>query len=43
MPSFVYKEIWFTIQNTKPLETKDKVNLTLISNQYKENERLDWI
>ena len=27
---FSYFEIWFTGQNSKPLETEDKINITLI-------------
>ena len=28
-----YIEIWFTDQNSKPLETEDKINITLVINQ----------
>ena len=29
---FLYIEVWFTDQNSKPLEIKDKINLTLVIN-----------
>ena len=29
---FSYIEVWFTDQNSKPLETKDKINITLALN-----------
>ena len=27
-----YSEVWFTDQNSKPLETEDKINITLVIN-----------
>ena len=36
---FSYIEVWFSDQNSKPLEIKDKVNITLVTNwsvKYKE-------
>ena len=29
---FSYIEVWFTDQNSKPLETEDKINMTLVIN-----------
>ena len=29
---FSYIEVWFTDQNSKPLEIKDKINITLVTN-----------
>ena len=29
---FSYIELWFTDQNSKPLETEDKINITLVIN-----------
>ena len=29
---FSYIEVWFTDQNYKPLEIKDKINITLVTN-----------
>ena len=29
---FLYIEVWFTVQNSKPLEIKDKINMTLTIN-----------
>ena len=29
-PEFSYIEIWFTDQNSKPLEIEDKINITLV-------------
>ena len=29
---FSYIEVWFTDQNSKPLETEGKINITLVSN-----------
>ena len=29
---FSYIEVWFTDQNSKPLETEDKTNITLVIN-----------
>ena len=29
---FPYIEVWFTDQNSKPLEAKDKTNITLVIN-----------
>ena len=29
---FSYIEVWFTNQNPKPLEIKDKINITLVIN-----------
>ena len=29
---FVYTEVWFTNQSSKPLEKEDKINITLIIN-----------
>ena len=29
---FSYIEVWFTDQNSKPLEIKDKINITLVIN-----------
>ena len=29
---FSYIEVWFTGQNSKPLETEDKINITLVIN-----------
>ena len=29
---FSYIEVWFTDQNSKPLETEDKINITLVIN-----------
>ena len=31
-PEFSYIEVWFTDQNSKPLEIKDKINITLVIN-----------
>ena len=31
---FSYIEIWFTDQNSKPLEIEDKINITLVINWY---------
>ena len=30
---FSYIEVWFTDQNSKPLEIEDKINITLVINQ----------
>ena len=27
---FLYIEVWFTDQNSKPLEIEDKINMTLV-------------
>ena len=32
---FSYIEVWFTDQNSKPLEREDKINVTLVINQCK--------
>ena len=29
---FSYIEVWFTDKNSKPLETEDKINITLVIN-----------
>ena len=29
---FLYIEVWFTDQNSKPIEIKDKINITLVIN-----------
>ena len=29
---FLYIELWFTDQNSKPLEIEDKINITLVNN-----------
>ena len=29
---FSYNEVWFTYQNSKPLEVEDKINITLVIN-----------
>ena len=29
---FFYIEVWFTDQNSNPLETEDKINITLVIN-----------
>ena len=29
---FSYIKVWFTVQNSKPLETEDKINITLVIN-----------
>ena len=29
---FSYIEVWFTEQNSKPLEIEDKINITLVNN-----------
>ena len=29
---FSYIEVWFTDQNSKPLEIEDKINITLVIN-----------
>ena len=29
---FLYIEVWFTDQNSKPIEIKDKLNITLVIN-----------
>ena len=29
---FLYNELWFTDQNSKLLETEDKINITLVIN-----------
>ena len=29
---FCYIEVWFTDQNSKPLEIKDRINITLVTN-----------
>ena len=29
---FLYIEVWFTDQNSKPLELEDKINITLVIN-----------
>ena len=29
---FLYIEVWFTDQNSNPLEIEDKMNITLVSN-----------
>ena len=29
---FPYVEVWFTDQKSKPLETEDKINITLVIN-----------
>ena len=29
---FLYIEVWFTDQNSKPLEIEDKINMTLVTN-----------
>ena len=29
---FSYVEVWFTDQNSRPLETEDKINITLVIN-----------
>ena len=29
---FSYIEVWFTDQNSKPLEIEDKINITLVTN-----------
>ena len=29
---FSYSEVWFTDQNSKPLEIEDKINITLVFN-----------
>ena len=29
---FSYSEVWFTDQNSKPLEIEDKINITLVIN-----------
>ena len=29
---FSYTEVWFTDQNSKPLETEDKISITLVIN-----------
>ena len=31
-PEFLYIEVWFTNQNSKPLEIEDKINITLVIN-----------
>ena len=28
-----YTEVWFTDQNSTPLETEDKINITLVNNK----------
>ena len=30
--TFSYIEVWFSDQNSKPLETEDKINITLVIN-----------
>ena len=30
---FLYIEVWFTNQNSKPLEIEDKINITLVINK----------
>ena len=30
---FSYLEVWFTDQNSKPLEVEDKINITLVINK----------
>ena len=30
---FLYIEVWFTDQNSNPLEIKDKINITLVINK----------
>ena len=32
MQDVLYIEVWFADQNSKPLETEDKINMTLIIN-----------
>ena len=29
---FLYIDVWFTDQNSKPLETEDKINITVVIN-----------
>ena len=29
---FLYTEVWFIDQNSKPLEIEDKINITLVIN-----------
>ena len=29
---FSYIEVWFTDQNSKPIEIKDKINISLVNN-----------
>ena len=29
---FSYTEVWFTDRNSKPLDVKDKINITLVIN-----------
>ena len=29
---FLYIEVWFTDENSKPLEMEDKINITLVIN-----------
>ena len=31
-PEFSYIKVWFSDQNCKPLETRDKINITLLIN-----------
>ena len=31
-PEFSYTEVWFSDQNSKPLETEDKINIALVIN-----------
>ena len=31
-PEFSYIEVWFTYQNSKPLEIEDKISITLFIN-----------
>ena len=31
-PEFLYIEVWFIDQNSKPLEIEDKINITLVIN-----------
>ena len=39
---FSYIEVWFTDPNSKPLQTKDKTNITLVVNQSVQYKN-DWL
>ena len=30
--NYIFKNVWFTNQNSKPLEIEDKINITLVIN-----------
>ena len=32
---FLFIQVWFTEQNSKPKKVEDKMNITLVINQYK--------